>query len=114
MIEQELVAHIKDNVPSLSGRFFAKMMPQNSLKPAVVYSVINDSDIETLGCVIGSDVRFQLDIYAESYAEVKLIKEEVKQALYSFKYKPFNLSSMDDYEDETKLYREMLDFKIKY
>lgn len=113
MIEQKLYAHISDNVPALGGRVYPKLMPEECQKPAVVYGVIHNADVETLGCVVGSDIRFQIDIYSLSYSEVKMIRNEVKTALYSFEYKPLHLSSMDDYEDETKLYREILDFKFK-
>ena len=113
MIEIELYAHLRDNVALVDGRIFPKLMPQDCIKPSLVYGVVNDSDVETLGCVVGSSIRFQIDVYGFSYSEVKMIKQQVKAALYSFKYKPLNLSNTDDYEDETKLYREMLDFNFK-
>ena len=113
MIEQKLYTHIKDNVASLGGRVYPKLMPEECQKPVVVYGVVNDADVATLGCVVGSSIRFQLDIYSFSYSEVKLIKDEVKTALYSFEYKPHNLSSRDYYEPDTQLYREMLDFTFK-
>ena len=114
MIEQELFALINDNVTSVAGRVYPKMMPQDCIYPAVVYSVVNDSDVETIGCVVGSEVRFQIDIYGVSYSDVKTIKNEIKTALYGFTHKPYDLHSNDDYEPETKLYREMIDFKVKF
>ncbi len=113
MIEEKLYTYIKDKIPILSGRIYPKLMPQDCKKPAVVYGVVNDSDVETLGCVVGNIIRFQIDIYSFSYSEVKMIKNEIKTALYNFEYKPHNLSSMDNYEEDTKLYRDMLDFKFK-
>ena len=114
MIENEIYNHLKDNVPSLNGRIYPKLMPQDCIKPVAVYGVVSDGDIETLGCVVGSSVRFQIDIYAQSYADVKAIKQEVKTALYSFAYKPQDMLSQDSYEYETKLHREMIDFKVKF
>ena len=114
MIEADLYQHLKNNTPSISGRIYPKYMPDDCEKPAVVYGVVSDGDIETLGCVVGSSVRFQLDIYAQRYADVKAIKQEIKTALYSFAYKPQDMFSQDSYEDETNLYREMIDFKINF
>lgn len=113
MIESELYAHLRDNTPSLGGRIYPKMMPESCELPAAIYGVVSDGDIETLGCVIGSSTRFQVDIYSTSYTQSKALKDELKQALYSFNYKPQELYSNDSYEDDTKLYREMIDFKIQ-
>lgn len=112
MIEAQLYTSLKDNVALVGGRVYPKLMPQDTQKPALVYGVINDRDIETLGCAVGSSVRFQIDIYAESYSEVKAIKEQVKSALYGFEHKPREMNTLDDYEHETQLYREMIDFTI--
>lgn len=113
MIEGDLYTHLKANVPSVSGRLYPLLMPQDCTKPAMVYSVTYDGDIETLGCVVGQNIRFQIDIYGESYSSVKMIKEELKTALYSFAYKPINLSVTEDFEQDVKLHRQIFDFKFK-
>lgn len=113
MVEIDLVSHIKQNTPLVSGRVFPQLMPQNSETPSIVYSVTYDSDIETLGCAVGKNIRFQVDVYSYSYAEVKATKEQVKTALYSFKHKVMDLSTNDLYEDDTKLHRQRIDFKFK-
>lgn len=113
MIEEELYTHLKNNVALVNERIYPLVMPQKSVKPALVYSVISDSDIETLGCVVGNNIRFQIDIYGQSYSNVKMIKEELKTALYSFVYKPQNLSVTEGYEEDTKLHRQTFDFKFK-
>jgi len=113
MIEQELYTHLKENVTSVNTRIYPQIMPEDCTKPAIVYSVSFDGDIQTLGCVVGKNIRFQIDLYSESYSEVKTIKEEIKSSLYSFKHKPLNLFVTDLYEADTKLYRQRLDFKFK-
>lgn len=112
MIETDLQTHIKANVPSINNRVYAQLMPQRCVKPAMVFNVVYDMDLETLGCVVGQNMRFQIDIYSKNYLEVKAIKEELKIALRSFKYKPLELSVKDDYEEETKLHRQIFDFKF--
>jgi hypothetical protein len=113
MIESELYTHLKDSVTSVSARIYPLLMPQNCVKPAIVYGVVYDGDIQTLGCTVGRNIRFQIDLYGESYQQVKTIKEEIKQALYSFRSKPLDLSTMDGYEEGTKLHRQRFDFKFK-
>lgn len=114
MIESILYTHLKDEVTLVDGRVYPMKMAQDSLKPALVYTVIEDSDRQFMsGSFFNSDIRIQLDCYAESYLDVQALKAQVKEALYSFDYPPFELSSRDIYEDDTKLYRQLIDFNIK-
>jgi hypothetical protein len=84
MIEKYLYSHLSDNVLSVAGRIFPLVMPQDCIKPALVSTVVYDVEIETLGCSVGNNVRFQIDLYSESYSQAKRIKQEIKTALKSF------------------------------
>lgn len=108
MIEQELFAHLNENV-SVDGRIYPALMPQDCQLPAIVYLVVTENDEQLLVGDV-SHVRFlvQIDVYAKSYGAVKQLKNEVKNALYSFKYYPIGLNVSETYESETRLFRQMI------
>ncbi len=113
-IEKKLFSHLSTTIELINERVFPQIMPLNSEVPCVVYTIVNDQDITSLNNgVYGFDVRIQIDCYAKSYAEVKQLKDEVKKALYSFKYFPKNLNSRDILESDSKLYRQLIDFNLK-
>ena len=114
MIETELYQHLDSNVSSVNGRISPLIMPQNTDKPALVYTVISDSDEHSLeGGSCAGVIRVQIDVYAKTYAEAKTVKDEVKAALYSFSYLPYDLITLDGFEDGQELSRQIIDFKIR-
>ena len=116
MIESDLVAHLKANTALtalVSTRIYPMTAPQNVVKPYITYQVISDNSNQCVGgAVYQSDTRFQLDCWSTKYSEVKAIKTAVVNAILGFKSSN-SISVMDDYEDETLLYRQMIDFKLK-
>lgn len=114
MIEKDLFSHLSTQVGLVDGRVFPLIMPLNSLMPSIVYTIINNRDLIAVNKgKFGGEVRVQVDCYAKTYFEVKQLKEQVKQELYNFKYFPNSLNSRDLFEENAKLYREIIDFKIK-
>ncbi|MDD5359490.1 MAG: DUF3168 domain-containing protein [Sulfurovaceae bacterium] len=115
MIEIELINHLKLQLPILAERIYPQLMPQGCVKPALVYTIVNSSDNQGLeGCVSSENTRVQIDVYANNYLEAKTIKNEVKAALYSFSSIPYAMNSRDGaYEEETGLFRQIIDFKIR-
>jgi len=115
-IESDLVTHLNDDsgVSALVGtRIYPLMAPQSVVSPYIVYQVINDNSKQCIGgSVYQNDTRFQIDCWSTKYSEVKAIKEAVLSALIGFK-SSYSISNMDDYEPETKLYRQLIDFKLK-
>jgi len=115
-IESDLVAHLKNDsgVSALVGtRIYPLMAPQNVINPYITYQVVNDNSNQCMGGeVYQNDTRFQLDVWSTKYSEVKAIKEAVLSALIGFKSSN-SISNMDDYEPDTKLYRQLIDFKLK-
>lgn len=114
MIEADLYSHLLTEVPLVNERVYPLVMPQDCKKPALVYSVPAETDKQSLNSSSAYDVRhrFQIDVYGESYLEVKTIKEQVKAALYSFSSYPHNLSVFEGHEPKTKLFRQTLDFNF--
>ena len=114
MIEETLLAHLVENVSLVDERVYPLIMPENCEKPALVYTVVNDADSQGLeGCVSSQVVRFQVDVYAESYASAKAVLTEVKSALYSFDKYPLGLSSRDAHESDQELFRQIIDFTLR-
>lgn len=114
MIEKKLYAHLIDSCPSLSGRIYPLHLRDDNNYPCLVYRTITNKDVETLGCSIGSVVRLQLDIFDVSYAKSVLARDEVKNALQSFEYKPREIYTHEVYEDQLELYRQIVDFVVNF
>ena len=113
MIEADLFSYLETNVASVNGRVYPLVMPQDCKKPALVYTVVNDGDEQSLsGCVVSSQTRFQVDVYAEAYLESVTVKNEVKEALYLFGHYPVDLNTRDAFEHEEELFRQIVDFKL--
>ena len=64
------------------------------------------------GQIYQGDYRMQIDCFSLTYSNVKAISEAVKNALVGF-MDSNNISIMDDYENETALFRQIIDFKLK-
>ena len=111
----DLIAHLTAEVTAVSGRVYPLLMPQDTLKPAIVVTVITDIDLQSLNNPLpyGSELRIQLDCYAESYKDVKALLGAVKTAMYSFTYYPHGFNSRDVYEKDTKLHRQLIEFYFK-
>jgi len=116
MSEIDLYNQLKNDVSiaSLVGaRIYPKIAPQNTVRPYIVYHVINDNSSQCLeGYIYQSDTRFQVDCWGVRYSEAVAMKEAVKSSIVGFKSSN-SISTMDDYEPNTKLFRQTIDFKLK-
>ena len=112
----DLVAHLKNDTEVsalVGGKIYPLLAPQNVSNPYIVYHVISDNSNQCIsGDINQNEARFQIDVWSTKYSEVEAIKEAVISALIGFKSSN-SISAMDDYESETKLYRKIIDFKIK-
>lgn len=108
MIEIELYNLLKE-----IEKTYPKKAPQNVQTPYIIYHVISDVSNQCFsGATYQNDIRFQVDIWAKTYNECKQLKKQVLDSLIGFKSSN-NIFCMDDYESDTELYREMIDFKLK-
>lgn len=108
MIEKDLLIALKNVTP----RVHPMMMPEDAVFPCITYQVVYDgANQATNGNFMSRDVRFQVDIYSKSYAEVKSLKELVVNEVIGLK--GGSISAVDLYEDELELHRQLIDFKIK-
>jgi len=115
-IKSDLVAHLKadSEVSALVGtRIYPLKAPQNVTNPYMTYQVVNDNSNQCIGGeTYQNDTRFQIDVWDTTYSKVDAIKKAVLSALTGFKSSN-SIRAMDDYESETKLYRQLIDFKLK-
>jgi hypothetical protein len=56
-------------------------------------------------------VRFQVDVYSKSYGEAKSLKDLVFAKVVELK--GGDISAQDLHDNETKLFRQLIDFRIK-
>jgi hypothetical protein len=97
---------------SICERTYPLIFPDNVIFPAMSYQVIFDgANQATNGNYMSRDVRFQVDIYSKSYAEAKDLKGQVVASIIFLG--AGDISAQDLYDDETELYRQLIDFNIK-
>jgi len=108
MIEKDLVASLK----TITNSVFPILMPDNVTFPAMTYQVIYDgANQATNGNFMSRDVRFQVDIYSKMYGEAKSLKDLVVNNVIVLG--GGSISAQDLYDNETELFRQLIDFKIK-
>ena len=115
-IETQLVARLKANanlVALVVDRIYPLTAPQNVVKPYITYQIINELGMQCMsGNTYQEDVRVQIDCWSLSYGQVISIKDEVKSSIALWKASS-EVSTMDGYENDTKLFRKLIDFNIK-
>lgn len=125
-MEAELVTYLEDHT-GLNGlvaeRIYPLRLPKNYTVPAIVFQRVGTS--RTV-CYDGpsqiANARFQFDIWARTYAEVKEIVAQLVTALLGFVgtmgetrvWVTDEPMELDGYEPDTKLYRGTVDFGIKH
>ncbi|WP_418186734.1 DUF3168 domain-containing protein [Aliarcobacter lanthieri] len=116
MLEIDLYDKLKndENIKTIvDTRIYPKVAPQNVKSPYIIYHEINGDGKQCIGGgIYQEEKRFQIDIWSTKYAETKQIRELVKESLLGFK-SSFNIITRDDFDAESKLYREIIDFKLK-
>ncbi len=118
MIEQELFSHLSNNEELntlVNGRIYPMLMPQGVKMPAVVYTVVNNRELQSINHrePHGLDVRIQVDCYSPKFSESLEVKEALREAMHAFKYKAHDFNSRTLYEEDVKLHRQLIEFNIK-
>lgn len=116
VLESALYARLisDSGVSGLVGsRVYPRYAPQNVLCPYLVYGEVVGVDKTCLfGVPYQEEIRFQIDCWSLTYSGVKAMKVAVKNALVGF-MRCHDLITIDSYEPDTQLYREIIDFKLK-
>jgi len=107
MIEEDLYLSLKEIAPT-----YPLKLPQGTDYPAITYIVVADIQDQALyGNIYEKITRFQVDIWTKSYSEGKSLKELVINKIIELR--GGDISSQDLYEDDTLLYRQLIDFTIR-
>jgi hypothetical protein len=93
------------------------MQPDGSLPPwpSIRYAFISNVPIEDLcgdGDDTTSDVRVQIDAVDKTYALMRTLRLQVMQAMTVLPTPARLSASFDDFDEETKTYRAVLDYTV--
>lgn len=95
------------------GRVYPLVMPENGTKPAIVCLRIASTPENTLnGGATIDQIRFQIDTYANTYAEAKSLSASVRTAMESASFKGTLQTDQDLFEPDVKLYRVTQDYYV--
>jgi hypothetical protein len=93
------------------GRVSPLVAPHSTSPPYLCYTKISETHDDVMCGQSSVEYCFQVDIYAKTLLEAESIKKQAYESLKSLK--PFNITSRQDYESETELYRSTLEFFIQ-
>lgn len=131
-IEEGIVCYLQTCsllVTIVTDRIYPSLLPQKPTLPAIVFQRIATQYSHSMGGDSGFvSAVYQFDCYAKSYSEVKKTSREMRIALQNFTGKMGESpeqpgimvqavlvdNEMDDYEEQTKLYRITMDFTFQY
>lgn len=111
-LREDLKTVLTDGVPVVSGRVYPLIMPIDTKKNSIVYTIIGDVENTGLGgtkCY--SNMAIQVDVYAVTYAEALQNKVSAIAALREA-FNVADLSTYELYEDITVKYRQVIDFRL--
>lgn len=116
-IETDLYSHLTTDAgisALVSNRvYFLKTKKDSIETPYIKCQVVNNADKTSLqGGNFSNRTLIQLDIYSDSYKEVKSVLGAVKTAMYQFEHFPHDFNYRDLYESETGLYRQLIEFNL--
>lgn len=116
MTESDVYMLLKDDATLnslISGRIYPLAATENVQVPYMTYQVITGLKIQCMGGEIyQGDYRFQINVWGTTYSNVKDISEAVKSSLIGFKDSN-NINISDDYDPDTLLFGQIIDFKLK-
>jgi len=107
---------------SLTGlRIFPVEAPDGTARPYLTYHLISRNEVTACDGDAGViDQVIQIDVWAESYAGARAVAEVLKTRLTNWKdaattpavLRTFKEDERDDYEDDTRIFRASLDFRL--
>ncbi|WP_094550241.1 tail completion protein gp17 [Petroclostridium xylanilyticum] len=128
-LEEGLYVHLK-NYPDLKSlvedRIYPLVMPQNCKLPAITYQKVSGSRQHCLQRDTGFTTPvFQISCWAQNYAQLKAVSEQVRFALQNFsglmggnggvEVNAILLQGeMEGFDPDTKIYYAHFDFEFQY
>lgn len=109
MIQVGLFTLLK-TIPSIGVKVYPLIAPQTCNTPYIVYQRVGKSDTSTMEGTESLDIgRFQIKVYTKTYMQGLLLSNEVKEKLSG---KGTLVMHIDDQEPDTKLFFQILDYKL--
>jgi hypothetical protein len=124
-VETELFTRLT-TYPGLNAlvgtRVYPNKLPQDPTLPALSYRRVSAVRPSAMGSDIGlARARFQVDVWAATYASARAVAEQLRQALQRWRtttgtivQDSFVLNETDLYEDTTEIHHVAMDFEINY
>lgn len=115
-VEQEIKTLLLADV-TVSGlivdRLYPMIMPQGVTLPALSYQRVATVPVNDLeGSQNHEWIRVQVDCWANNYSGVKTLATAVRAAMLLTPIYGILLTQIDDYENEEKIFRVILDFNV--
>lgn len=97
-------------IPSIGIKVYPLVAPQDTKPPYITYQRVGKSDTSTMEGTESIDIgRFQIKIYTKAYLEGLELANAVKEKLSG---KGIILMHIDDQEPDTKLFFQVMDYKL--
>lgn len=104
------LCNLLKTIPSIGNKVFPLIAEQDTKPPYIVYQRVGKSDTSTMEGTESLDIgRFQIKVYTKTYMPGLLIANEVKAKLSG---KGTLVMHLDDQEPDTKLFFQILDYKL--
>lgn len=115
MIETDLFSHLSTRVTLVDGRVYPSIMPQDCIKPAIIYTIVNNKELQAINSrePYGFDIRVQIDCWDTTALRALELKDLVQTAMHSFVHKAHGFNSRTLHEPDTKLHRQLIQFNLK-
>lgn len=111
-LREDLYTVLSQGVVAVSQRVYPLIMPQDTQKASIVYTIIGDYENASIGgTVCTEDISIQVDAYGKTYAESLQIKEQAIAALRTY-FNVSGLMTVEMYEDITLKYRQIISFRL--
>lgn len=101
---------------------YPNILPSHTGFPAIVYGQLSEDKIETKDALINNGWRFQLEFYAEKYADLQQLSEAVKAVLQYYsgtvnEVGTVRIRFLDQsdalWEEDKELYKLIQDYSLK-
>lgn len=97
-------------IPSIGNKVFPLVAEQDTKPPYITYQRVGKSDTSTMDGTESLDIgRFQIKVFTKAFMQGLLIANEVKEKLSG---KGTLVMQLDDQEPDTKLFFQILDYKL--
>ena len=101
---------------------YPNILPSHTGFPAIVYGQLSEDKIETKDALIPNGWRFQMEFYAENYADLQQLSEAVKAVLQYYDGTvpeigavKIRFSDQSDalWEDDKEVFKLIQDYRLK-